>query len=159
MILWIGRKFIEREQLIQKNTYLPTSNSRKIRELGVVRIVLPIHGFPIHGKFLVPKNVYWEVTLYTLCTIVSTQYIQVSFYKMNGGQVLNEFWVNFFKQGKAITALIGKLIGVISDVASVFMHRHQGHRSNSRQVVHFLLNALSLQKVLLPLYHMWLEQC
>ena len=56
---------------------------------------------------------------------VVMQYIQVSFYKMNGGQVLNEFWVNFFKQGKAITALIGKLIGVISDVASVFMHRHQ----------------------------------
>ena len=77
MILWIGRKFIERVVDLEK--YLPTSNSRKNRELGfvrlvlpihgnrelgVVRLVLPIHGFPIHGKFLVPKNVYWEVTLY-----------------------------------------------------------------------------------------------
>ena len=28
-------------------------------------LILPIHGFAIHGKFLVPKNVNWEVTLYT----------------------------------------------------------------------------------------------
>ena len=55
-VLWIGRKFIERVVDLKKK--------RKIRELGVVRIVLPIHGFPIHGKFLVPKNVNWEVTLY-----------------------------------------------------------------------------------------------
>ena len=60
-----NRKFIERVVDLKKiPTYLSTSNTLKIRELGVVRIVLPIHGFPIHGKFLVPKNVYWEVTLY-----------------------------------------------------------------------------------------------
>ena len=33
-------------------------------ELGVVKLHNFNSGFPIHGKFLVPKNVNWEVALY-----------------------------------------------------------------------------------------------
>ena len=39
-------------------------NLEENRELGVVRLHNFNSRFPIHGKFLVPKNVNWEVVLY-----------------------------------------------------------------------------------------------
>ena len=41
-------------------------NLEENRELGVVRLHNFNSRFPIHGKFLVPKHVYWEVALYVL---------------------------------------------------------------------------------------------
>ena len=54
-------------------SYYTTVNWEENRELWV-------HGFQIHGKFLVPKKVNWEVTLYYTYMIGISNVMATFFY-------------------------------------------------------------------------------
>ena len=74
-----------------------------------------VHGFQIHGKILVPKNVHWEVTLYLGFTFAfnvhfiwanhtsnelcySIDIIQINFKRKFGFVHLSRIYRNFFEK-------------------------------------------------------------